>query len=128
MAYLAFPFTQATAAPISVDIDRNVNLAIGKRNFGPVAVPDDITVCTFSVDRTRWTDPAATMSVTLEISVNNAPFLFWVGITAHGEADNTSSPLTTVTRTLPVGASRRVQGNYVVSGARFRSTLTVACQ
>lgn len=125
---MLFGCAETFAAPISVDIDRNVNLAIGQRNFGPYAVPDGVSVCTFSVDRANWTDPAATMSVSLEMSVNNATFVFWLGMTARGEADNAASPTTTVTRALPLGNSRRIQGNYVVSGARFRSTITVACQ
>jgi hypothetical protein len=41
---LIFWCASAIAAPISVDIDRNVNLSLGTRNFGPIAVPDAVTV------------------------------------------------------------------------------------
>ena len=118
----------AWATPISVDIDRNVNLALGTKNFGPVSVPDDVSVCTFTVDRSEWTNPAATMSANLSMSVNNGPFVFWLGMTSQGSAVDAQVPNTVMRRELPAGINRRVQGNYVVSGARFRSTITVACQ
>ena len=68
----------AWAAPIAVDIDKDVNLAIGTRNFGPVNIPNDVSVCSLSIDRTNWTNPSATISVSLSISVNNGPFVFWL--------------------------------------------------
>lgn len=116
------------AAPIAVDIDKNVNLAIGQRDFGPVAIPDDVSVCTFTVDRSQWTNASATMSADLSISINNGPFQFWLGMTSQGSEVDAQIPSTKMSRALPAGANRRVQGNYVVSGARFRSTITVACQ
>ncbi len=115
------------AAPIDVDIDRNVNLALGTRNFGPVNIPDDVSVCTFSIDRSNWTNASATMSASLDISINNGPFTFWAGLTSRGAATDAQIPLTKMSRALPAGTSRRVQGNYVVSGARFVSTVSVAC-
>lgn len=114
------------AAPIAVDIDKNVNLAIGTRTFGPVNIPNDLSVCSLTIDRTNWTNPSATMSVNLSISVNNGPFLFWLGMTSQG--GDSGAATTQMRRALPVGTSRRVQGSYVVSGARFISTVSVACQ
>lgn len=116
--------SSAMAAPISVTIDNNINLALGTRNFGPVAVPDDLTVCTLAFDRTQWTNPAAKLSTQLSISVDGAPFEFWLGMTSEGDGVGGE---TTMTRGLPAGINRRVQGNYVVTGARFRSTVTVRC-
>lgn len=115
----------AIAAPISVDIDKNVNLARGTRNFGPVNVPNDLTVCTLSVDRTNWTQPTSTLSVQLYMSVNNGPFEFWLGMTSAGGSGK--GTLTYMTRQLPSGSNRKVQGNYVVSGTSFISTVSVAC-
>ena len=119
--------TLSVAAPISVDIDRKVNLAIGTRTFGPIAVPDDVTVCSLSIDRTQWTNPAAALSAQLEISVDGgATWQAWVGLTSVGSADATMAT-TFMSRALPAGTGRQIRGNYVVTGARFRSTVTAAC-
>lgn len=119
--------SSALAAPISVDIDKNVNLAIGTRNFGPIAVPDDVTVCTLAFDRSRWTNSAAALSAQLEISVDGgATWQAWVGLTSVGGTDATMTT-TFMRRVLPPGTGRQIRGNYVVTGARFRSTVTAAC-
>ena len=117
----------ALGAPISVDIDKNVNLAIGQRTFGPVAVPDDLSTCTFTIDRTNWTNASPAMSMTLDVSINNGPFTFWLGMTSQGSTFDAQLPATKLSRALPAGTNRRVQGNYVVAGARFVSTVSVAC-
>ncbi len=121
---LVFWCTSAWSAPISVDIDKNVNLAIGTRSFGPVAIPDDVAVCTLAFDRTQWTNSAAKLSTELSISVDGGPFVFWLGMTSEGDARGGE---TAMTRALPAGINRRVRGSYVVTGARFRSTVTVRC-
>lgn len=115
------------AAPISVDIDKNVNLAIGTRNFGPIAVPDDVDVCTLAFDRSQWTNSAAALSAQLEISVDGgATWQAWVGLTSVGGTDATM-PTTSMSRALPAGTGRQIRGKYVVTGNRFRSTVTAAC-
>lgn len=115
------------AAPISVEIDRNVNLALGTRNFGPIAVPDDVKGCSITIDRSQWTDPAATLSVQLEISVNSGgSWAPWLALTSIGGTDATMT-ITGMSRALPPGTGRQIRGNYVVAGARFRSTITAAC-
>lgn len=117
----------AGAAPISVTIDNNINLALGTRNFGPIAVPDDVTVCRLSIARTQWTNPAAALSAQLEISVDGgATWQAWVGLTSVGSADATMAT-TSMSRALPAGTGRQIRGNYVVTGVRFRSTVTAAC-
>lgn len=124
---LVLATSPALAAPISVDIDRNVNLALGTRNFGPIAVPDDVTVCTLAFDRSQWTNPAAALSAQLEISVDGgATWQAWVGLTSVGSADATM-PTTSMSRALPAGTGRQIRGKYVVTGNRFRSTVTAAC-
>ena len=117
----------AGAAPISVTIGNNINLALGTRNFGPIAVPDDVTVCSLSIDRTQWTNPAAALSAQLETSVDGgATWQAWVGLTSVGSADATMAT-TFMSRALPAGTGRQIRGNYVVTGVRFRSTVTAAC-
>lgn len=117
----------AGAAPISVTIDNNINLALGTRNFGPIAVPDDVTVCSLSINRTQWTNPAAALSAQLETSVDGgATWQAWVGLTSVGSADATMAT-TFMSRVLPAGTGRQIRGNYVVTGVRFRSTVTAAC-
>lgn len=117
----------AGAAPISVTIDNNINLALGTRNFGPIAVPDDVTVCSLSIDRTQWTNPAAALSAQLETSVDGgATWQAWVGLTSVGSADATMAT-TFMSQALPAGTGRQIRGNYVVTGVRFRSTVTAAC-
>lgn len=117
----------AGAAPISVTIGNNINLALGTRNFGPIAVPDDVTVCSLSIDRTQWTNPAAALSAQLETSVDGgATWQAWVGLTSVGSADATMAT-TSMSRALPAGTGRQIRGNYVVTGVRFRSTVTAAC-
>lgn len=117
----------AGAAPISVTIDNNINLALGTRNFGPFVVPDDVTVCSLSIDRTQWTNPAAALSAQLETSVDGgATWQAWVGLTSVGSADATMAT-TFMSRALPAGTGRQIRGNYVVTGVRFRSTVTAAC-
>jgi hypothetical protein len=117
----------AGAAPISVTISNNINLALGTRNFGPIAVPDDVTVCSLSINRTQWTNPAAALSAQLEISVDGgATWQAWVGLTSVGSADATMAT-TSMSRALPAGTGRQIRGNYVVTGVRFRSTVTAAC-
>lgn len=117
----------AGAAPISVTIDNNINLALGTRNFGPFVVPDDVTVCSLSFDRTQWTNSAAALSAQLEISVDGgATWQAWVGLTSVGGTDATMTT-TYMRRVLPAGTGRQIRGNYVVTGVRFRSTVTAAC-
>lgn len=117
----------AGAAPISVTIGNNINLALGTRNFGPIAVPDDVTVCSLSIDRTQWTNPAAALSAQLETSVDGgATWQAWVGLTSVGSAD-AAMATTSMSRALPAGTGRQIRGNYVVTGVRFRSTVTAAC-
>lgn len=119
--------SSALAAPISVDIDRNVNLALGQRNFGPIAIPDDVTVCSLAIDRSQWTNPAAMLAATLEISLDGGnTWQAWLGLTSVGSNDPTMT-ITGMRRNLPAGAGRQIRGNYVVTGARFRSTITASC-
>lgn len=129
---LTFWASTALAAPVSFDVNRNVNLALGTRAFGPFVVPDDVSQCRITIDRTKWTNASATITATLDISVGGGPFTLWRSITASGGGtyvDRLGNPITAtmISGTLPDGANRQVRGNYVVAGARFISTITVAC-
>jgi hypothetical protein len=115
----------AFGASISADIDRNVNLPLGTRDFGPVNIPDDLSVCTLAFDRSQWTNASAKLKTELSISVDGGPFTFWLGMTSEGGSGLGAE--TSMTRQLPAGTNRRVQGVYEVTGARFRSTVSVRC-
>jgi hypothetical protein len=117
----------AQAAPLSVDIDRDVRLAIGTRSFGPVLLPNDLTVCTFSITRNEWTDPVAVVAAQIEISVNGGVFQPWLALQSNGSGTSHWLP-TSMKRQLPPGLNRQARGTYTVSGARFRSTVSVSCQ
>ena len=124
---LLWASSSSWAAPIAVTIDSNVNLALGTRNFGPIAVPDNVTVCSLTIDRSQWTNPTASLSAQLEISVNGGvSWAPWVALTSIGGTDATMT-ITGMSRALPAGTGRQIRGNYVVAGARFRSTITAAC-
>jgi hypothetical protein len=131
---LVFTVNQSGAAPISVDIDKNVNLQLGTRNFGPVNVPDDLSICTIAFDRSNWTNVNARVNVELYFTVNGIPtpldpngtHLPWFSFTATG--GSTMIPESKVTRALPAGINRQAEVVYVVSGARFRTTVTIRCQ
>ena len=114
----------AWAAPIAVDIDRNVNLQIGTKTFGPFAVPDDLSRCTLVLDRTNWTDQNAKLRAWFDISVNGGPWEFWLGMTAEGGSAGTE---TRMSRPLPAGINRQIQGGYELTGARFRTTVSARC-
>jgi hypothetical protein len=126
----------AFAAPFSLDIDKNVNLQLGTRDFGPINVPNDISECTMSVDRNQFTNPISQLEATIIISGDPLPpdvfspceLPCTFGFIAKGFATNPSIPLAKIIMQLPPTTNRKVQGTYVVSGARFRSTITVACQ
>lgn len=115
----------AWAAPIAVDIDRNVNLAIGTRTFGPFNVPDDLSRCTLSLDRTNWTNPDAKLRAWFDISIDGGPFEFWLGMTAQGGQAGTT---TSMSRPLPEGTNRQIRGGYELSGSRFRTTVSARCE
>lgn len=123
LAWVLFPVA-VMAAPISVDIDRNGNLPIGTKTFGPFAVPDDLSRCTLAIDRTNWTNPAAKLRAWFEMSVNGGPFEFWLGMTAEGGAVGTE---TRMSRPLPEGTNRQIRGGYELQGARFRTTVSARC-
>jgi hypothetical protein len=130
---LVFTVNQSGAAPLDVEIDKNVNLRLGTRTFGPVNIADDLTSCTIAFDRANWTNSAARVTLDFYFFLNGVPYptnesgthLPWFSFTAAGGG---TAPVSKVTRSLPEGLNRSVEVVYVVSGARFRTTVTAHCE
>lgn len=113
-------------AGFSTELERNVNLQLGTRNFGPFNIDDDVVSVRIAFNRSNWTNPDARLDVSLEVSVNGEPFRFMSGFTATGGPAVPGRPnVSAVNVILPAGTSRRVQGTYVVSGQRIRTTVTL---
>lgn len=112
-------------AAFSQEIERNVNLAIGSKTVGPVSIDDDVRTISITIDHSNWTDPSARLSAFIECSVSDGEFRPVGGVNATGSATNPRGNLTMVEIALPPGKSRTVRASYTVSGARFRTTITV---
>lgn len=105
------------------------------RNFGPVAIGDTVTSVDFSVARcttatpTIWPSPSVTLTIALEISINNGPFTSMGGFTAPGGIGlDKFGNEATVSRGgggLPAGINRRIQGTIIIAGGTLRSSATV---
>lgn len=112
-------------AEFSQQIERNVNLALGSKTVGPVAIDDDVRTIGITIDRGSWSDPSARLVASIECAVAGGPFRQVGGIQAGGSATNPRGTLTTVEVALPPGTNRTARASYTVSGARFRTTITV---
>ena len=120
------------AGAVDFDVDRNLNFQLGRRDFGPVNVPDGFKRCGIRIDRTNWTNPAAKLKAWLEVSVGGGAFRGWMGVTDEGGPpmkahDGITDRETFIESALPAGINRKVQGYYEVSGARFRATVYIRC-
>lgn len=114
-------------AGFSTELERNVNLQLGSKAFGPFLIDNDVRSVAITFDRTNWTNPAARLDVSLECSIDNGPFRFMTGFTAIGSQPIPDRPqnVSFIRVTLPSGGNRRVQGVYAVSGQRIRTTVTL---
>lgn len=114
-------------AGFNTTIANNVNFQLGATNFGPFLIDDDVKTIKLTFTRDQWTNPSALLNVSLEASIGGGEFRYLTGFTAQGgPAFPAPRPnQVSVNVTLPEGTQRRVQGVYVVSGARFRSTVTI---
>ncbi len=115
-------------AGFSTTLENNVNLQLGSKAFGPFLIDDDVKFINITFDRDNWTNPAARLDVSLEISNNGDTFRYLAGFTASGgpPPPPPRANVSAVTVSLPAGTNRRIQGTYAVSGQRFRTTVTVA--
>jgi len=119
--------TTAQAVPFQQDIDRNVNLRLGLRSIPARPIDDDLTVCRIRIARNQWTNPDAHMRVRIEHSVDNGLTWNWVEGTADGRPAGTDTLILIPLNPPLNGVPRLIKGEYEVSGARFRSTISWAC-
>jgi hypothetical protein len=117
-----------------------VTLQEGSRVLGPVNVPTGLTAAKVTIDRTNWTNPAITLSLTIDISLDNgvtwnsphpAVDPFPVGLTAeggiildkNGQVEQTT--IQAVPMPQPANANRRLRATLVVAGGSIPTTVTV---
>ena len=112
-------------AALSRTIESNVNLAIGSKTFGPVAIDDDVKSLTISITRDNWTNPSAILSASLEVSMDGIAFRHVCGVTSSGSTDTSHGNVIEVSANLPPGTGRLIRATYTLTGARFRATITV---
>ncbi len=109
-------------------LQNNVNLQLGTQNFGPFLIDDDVQAFQIKLSGENFTNPAARLDVSLELSIDGGPFQFIGGISGIGGAavgPRGNRDMSTMI-TLAPGTNRRVQGTYVLSGQRLRTTVTVS--
>lgn len=112
-------------AGATIELERNVNLQLGTKGFGPFAVDDDVRRVRIQVDPAQWTNPSAELAVSVQIAVNGGAFRDWFGFTASGQSAKAREGPVVVEPIMPPGVNRQVQGSYTVSGSRFRTTITL---
>lgn len=101
------------------------------RLLGPVTVPQGATELTFTFDRTNWTDPAVTLAITIDLSLdggatwNNppeqaAPLPFGFTSEGGGGLDKHGNPRTETTGTTsipqPTNTQRRLRATVTIAG------------
>ncbi|NGZ94942.1 MAG: hypothetical protein CV089_02205 [Nitrospira sp. WS110] len=114
--------------PAEIELVRNVNLPLGTRTYPPTggySVDDDVTWIELTFTANQWTNPAAVADVQILMSVNGGPFVLWRGFGANGRPVDARFPTTFVGGTPFEGVNRRIRVVNTVSGARFRTTITV---
>jgi hypothetical protein len=120
------------AAPVVQELERNVNLALGAKTFGdpdngqtPLAIPDDLVVCSLSFDRSQWINPSAVLRFRIWVSYDGGKTWpdWWQGTADGRPAGDTSM----IFMHLKPGTGRLARADYDVTGARFRTTVTLRC-
>ena len=114
-------------AGFNTTLQNNVNLQLGSVDFGPFLVDDDVTAFEIKLTGENFTNPAARLDITIEQSTDGGPFEIIGGVSGvGGAAVGPRGNRDLFTRiTLRPGVNRRVQGTYVLSGQRLRTTVTV---
>jgi len=112
-----------------------ISINAGSRNFGPVTIPDALTVVTLRLARMTTASPtlwAAGISVKLDSWCSldgGATWLQWLGFGASGgifvKGDGTEAAESSVTSELPPGSARQMKLTATVTGGRLVSQLTV---
>jgi hypothetical protein len=110
-------------------IANNVNFQLGTHEFGPFLIDNDVKTIKIAFTRDQWTNTNARLDVVVEVSYENEPFREMMGFTAFGGPPFPAPKPNVVSQSVTFTegrTQRRVQGRYSVSGARFRSTVTIA--
>lgn len=110
---------------LSKTIESNVNLAVGSKTVGPVAIDDDVKSLSISITRDNWTNPAAILTANLEVSVAGGPFRHLCGVRSSRSTDTSHGNTTDVMANLPPGTGRTIRATYTLTGARFRATIAM---
>lgn len=111
------------------------NYASGTYQFGPVAIADAVNSVMFKVARcttaspTIWPDPATTLTVALEISVDGGEWLNQGGWGAMGgispDRNGNEAAASFGGGALFPGVNRRSRGTITISNGPLRSTMSV---
>lgn len=117
-----------------------VTLVEGSRTIGPVAIPSGLTECQISINRDNWLDPAVTLKLTIDLSLDggvtwNTPAAacvpFPVGLEAQGGevVDKFGQVVHTSITAAPIpqvgNANRRVRALLTVAGGSIPTTVTI---
>lgn len=108
-------------------LQNNVNLQLGSNNFGPFVIDNDVQSFEIRLSGENWTNPAQRLDVTIEQSTDGGPFEGIAGISGTGRTSVGPSGNRDLISgvSLRPGVNRRIQGTYVLSGQRLRTTITV---
>jgi hypothetical protein len=114
---------------------------VQSRNFGPVAISDNLTSVSFAIKRATvadpsvWNDPAVLLSIVVSCSVDGGPDLpmltLWQcpgGPPMPGRPGSTEAAEVQATRIsglFPVGTNRTVSGSIVIEGGTLRSSMSI---
>lgn len=113
-----------------------ITLASGSMAFGPTNIQNNVDKIRVALGRNTTADPLlwpaslTTISVEVTISINDGPFMPFVGFTAEGgkkigDDGVTESKESNVITTLPPGIKRKVQGSVTINNGPLVSHLTI---
>jgi hypothetical protein len=124
----------------------NIPLAtypVGTTAIPETAIKQGITQFSVTIDRSQWTNPAATINAQLDLSADNgktwtarnAAGQGWCGFTAHGTTFNPARPSSGVVCYCTAasgcngnGSQNHIKGTVVISGAPITFSGTVKAQ
>jgi hypothetical protein len=111
----------------STEIERNVNLQLGSKTFGPVVIDDDVVNLAITVDRANFTNPAARFDAFFDLAIDGGEMREIGGLSGVGGPAFVDRPNVLATSiTLRPGVNRTARVRYTLTGARFRTTVTVS--